>query len=85
MHLHSVCEIGMLNFPFLMGSTHSELLLADQLSLSGTDLPLESSDDLFAYIAYLLVHQECKVPGSQALMPAQSVQPLSLQQVRVDE
>jgi hypothetical protein len=54
-----VCEIGMLNFPFLMGSTHSELLLPDQLSLSGTDLLLEFSDDLFAYIAYLLVHQEC--------------------------
>ena len=75
----------MLNFPFLMGSTHSELLLPDQLSLSGTDLLLEFSDDLFAYIAYLLVHQECKVPGPQALMPAQPIQSLSLQQVRKDD
>lgn len=72
-----MCQIGMLEFSFHHGMIKSDLL-PDQL-LGVVFTAREFSDDLFAPVAYLLVHQDNKVPGSsQAPMPTQLVQPLSL-------
>jgi hypothetical protein len=81
--MNSLCGIGMLEFSFPHGIIKQELFLTNSRVLFF--IARECLDDLFAPIAYLLVHQDCKVPQSLALMPAQSVKPLSLPPLRKDE